>query len=85
MFMCDFVCVLLVQDTIRTLCVGLPELDGLVVLQRSRCNDIFCGMTGGAEDGIRVSLQLLYYLFALKIPYVDHVVLAAADNPLHKK
>lgn len=77
-----FVCCNAMVNTQLALCVRFPELYGLIVFQRCRRDDVFCGMAGGAEHGVRVSLQLLYYLFALQIPYVDHIVLAATDDPL---
>lgn len=65
-----------------TLCIRLPQLDGLVVLERRGSNDVLRGMAGGAQNGIGVSLQLLHHLLALQIPNVDHVVLAATHDPL---
>jgi len=65
-----------------TLCVRLPQLDGLVVLERCGGDDVFRGMAGSAQHGVGVSLQLLHHLLALQIPDVDHVVLAAAHDPL---
>lgn len=53
------------------LCVTLPQFDGFIVFKSCRCDDVFGGMTGGAENDVRVSLETLYNFFALEIPNVD--------------
>ena len=62
--------------------VAPPQLDGLVVLKRRRCDDVLGGVACSAQNYVRVTLQLLNNLFRLKVPDVDQVVLGARDDPL---
>lgn len=53
------------------LCVTFPQFDGLIILERCRCNNIFGWMTSSAEDHISMTLKPLYNFLALEIPNVD--------------
>ena len=52
------------------LCVGPPQLDGLVVLQTGGGDDVLRGVTGGAQHHVRVARQLLNDLLRLQVPDV---------------
>lgn len=64
--------------------VALPQLDGFVVFEGGRGNDVLGGVAGGAQDGVGVSLETLDDLLTLKVPDVYHVVFAAGHNPLKR-
>lgn len=64
--------------------VAFPQLDGFVVFEGGRGDDIFGWMAGSAQNSVGVSLQTLNDLFRLKIPDVHHVVFTARHNPLEK-
>ena len=51
--------------------VAPPELDGLVVFQRGRRDDVLCWVARGAQDNVGVAGQLLDNLFGLQVPNVD--------------
>lgn len=61
-----------------------PQLDGLVVFQCSRGDNVLVRMASSAYDAVGVATQLLHYLFGLQIPNVNHVVLGAGHDPLGK-
>lgn len=62
--------------------VALPQFDGFIVFESGRSDDIFRGVTGATKYDVGVALKFLDDLLGLQIPYVDLVVLAAADDPL---
>lgn len=47
------------------LCVALPQFDGFVVFQSSRCDNIFGWMTCRAKHSISVTLKTLNNFLAL--------------------
>ena len=51
--------------------VALPQLDGLVVLERRRRDDVLCGVASRAQDDVGVALQLLHDLLRLEVPNVN--------------
>lgn len=67
------------------LCVALPQLYRLVVLERCRSDDVLRRVACRAQDRIGVALQTLDDFLALQVPDVDHVVLAAGNDPLEKE
>lgn len=65
------------------LCVALPQFNRFVRLKCGGRDNVLGRMARRTQHGIRVPTQTLYNFFALKIPYVDHIVFAARHNPLH--
>lgn len=65
--------------------VALPQFDGFIILQGGRRDDVLRGMACSTQDGVGVTLKTLNNLFTLQVPDVDHVVLAARDDPLQTK
>lgn len=59
------------------LTVALPELDGLVVLQGGRGDDVLRRVARRRDDDVCVALKLLHNLLGLQVPNVDEVVLRA--------
>lgn len=76
---------LIIPTRRSSLRVALPQFDGFIVLQGGRCDDVLRGMARSTQDGVGVTLETLDNLFTLQVPDVDHVVLAARDDPLQTK
>ena len=54
--------------------VALPQLDGLVVLERRRRDDVLCGVAGRAQHHVRVPCHTQQTLIYLILFVVEKVV-----------
>lgn len=75
---------MMTSSKLNDLCVAFPQFNRFVRFKCGRRNDVLGRMARRTQNGVRVPGQTLYNFFALKIPYVYHVVLAARHNPLRR-